>query len=173
MSDDDAGARDGVHGAAGIGIRTDIEGVLRREGVFVSTTVGISMVPMLRNRHDTIVIRPLAPSERLHVGDVPLYRAGERYVLHRVIAVHDGWYAIRGDNCVTTEQVRDDQILGRLVEFYRGRRHVVCDESRGYRAYWRAWLAVWPLRLCWKRLRHAIGRVLRLFGWKGLYREPF
>lgn len=155
----------------GVAVDTDIEGVLRREGVFVSTTVGVSMLPMLRNRRDTIVVRPLAAGERLRVGDVPLYRAGGRYVLHRVVGVHDGWYAIRGDNCITTEHVRDEQVLGRLEEFYRGARHVVCDDdgargSRWYGVYWRTWLALWPLRYCWKALRWRAGRVARALGWK-------
>ncbi|WP_207764558.1 S24/S26 family peptidase [Bifidobacterium parmae] len=170
-ADGDAAGAGGTGADSGV-VATDIEGVLAREGMLVSTTVGVSMLPMLRNRRDTIVIRPLAPGERLRVGDVPLYRVGERYVLHRVIGVHDGWYAIRGDNCVATEHVRDGQVLGRLTECYRGSRHVVCDESRGYRLYWRMWLATWPLRRCWKAMRHAVGRVLRLFGWKGLRRGP-
>ncbi|MBT1173142.1 S26 family signal peptidase [Bifidobacterium sp. MA2] len=157
----------------------DIERVLREEGLFVSTTVGISMWPMLRNRRDTIVIRPLPGGERLSVGDVPLYRADiaghRRYVLHRVVGVHDGWYAIRGDNCITTEHVRDAQVLGRLDEFYRGSRHVTCGSSRVYRLYWRTWLALWPARWCWKHARALVGRFLRRFGWKGLHpgRGPF
>ena len=35
----------------------EIEQVLETEGVFVSTTVGTSMYPMLRNRRDTIVVK--------------------------------------------------------------------------------------------------------------------
>lgn len=157
--------RDNATFVAGEGV----ERVLRDEGVFVSTTVGISMWPMLRNRRDTIVVRPLRPGERLAVGDVPLYRAADRYVLHRVVAVHDDWYAIRGDNCLVTEHVRDDQILGRLDEFYRGSRHVVIADSRPYHLYWHAWLALWPARRLWKLTRAALGRFLRHFGWKGLH----
>lgn len=155
-------------------VGVDIEGVLAREGLFVSTTVGISMFPMLRNRRDTIIIRPLdaKSGKRLAVGDVALYRVADRYVLHRVIGVRDGWYAIRGDNCVTTEHVADKQILGRLVEFYRGTCHISCT-SPWYRCYWRVWLAIWPLRLCWKQMRHGVGNVLRRFGWQGLHHEPF
>lgn len=155
-------------------VGVDIESVLAREGLFVSTTVGISMFPMLRNRRDTIIVRPIDTrhGERLSVGDVALYRVADRYVLHRVIGVHDGWYAIRGDNCVTTEHVLDDQVLGWLAEFYRGSHHVDCD-SRWYRAYWRLWLAVWPVRRCWKQLRGIVGRVLRSLGWKGRRHKPF
>lgn len=157
-----------------------LEQVLRDERLFVSTTVGISMWPMLRNRRDTIIVRPVPHGERLAVGDVALYRVTDglgnrKYVLHRVVGVHDGWYAIRGDNRLFTEHVRDGQVLGRLEEFYRGSRHVDCASSRGYRLYWHAWMALWPLRYCWKRARALMGRFLRLFGWKGLHpnRKPF
>lgn len=126
-----------------------IENVLASEGLFVNTTAGVSMWPMLRDRRDVIVIRPLRDGERLKIGDVPLYRDGDRYVLHRVVGVHDGWYAIRGDNCLPTERVPDDRILGVLCEFHRGARRVRV-ESRGYRMYWRFWLAVWPVRKLWK-----------------------
>ena len=34
------------------------EGVLARDGVWVSTTAGTSMWPMLRDRRDTVVVRP-------------------------------------------------------------------------------------------------------------------
>ena len=152
-----------------------IASVLRDQGVYASTTVGISMWPMLRNRRDTIVIRPIGRSERLNVGDVVLYQAQGRHVLHRIVGVHDGWYAIRGDNCLPTERVSGEQILGRLDEFYRGSRHVVVSESRIYRLYWRTWLILWPVRRLWKHVRSAMGRVLRRFGWRGLHpdRGPF
>lgn len=35
-----------------------IEGVLARDGVWVSTTAGTSMWPMLRDRRDAVVVRP-------------------------------------------------------------------------------------------------------------------
>lgn len=39
-----------------------IEGVLARDGVWVSTTAGTSMWPMLRDCRDTVVVRPAALS---------------------------------------------------------------------------------------------------------------
>ena len=64
---------------------TDIESILDADGVFVSTTSGVSMYPMLRDRRDTIIVT--RPKERLKKYDVALYRRGESYVLHRVIKV--------------------------------------------------------------------------------------
>ena len=48
-----------------------IEDVLAREGVYVGTTAGVSMWPLLRHRRDTVVVEPCAG--RLRVHDVPLY----------------------------------------------------------------------------------------------------
>lgn len=39
--------------------RTGIQEILEEKGIFISTTVGVSMFPMLRNRRDTIVIEPV------------------------------------------------------------------------------------------------------------------
>lgn len=70
---------------------SSIEQTLASEGVLVSTTSGRSMLPMLRNRRDTIVIRPAEsarPGGLLRRFDVALYRRPDgAYVLHRVIRV--------------------------------------------------------------------------------------
>lgn len=164
MAGDAVRGADGDAAVAGASLAgasvTDVEHVLAQGGPLVSTTVGVSMWPMLRNRRDTIVVWPLPAGERLRVGDVALYRVEDRYVLHRVVAVEPGWYRIRGDNCLTTEHVRDEQVLGRLGEFYRAGRRVSC-ESPAYARYWRAWLALWPVRRPLKRLRRVLGRVRR------------
>lgn len=60
-----------------------IEDALNEKGVYVSTTSGVSMYPMLRNRRDTIIVKP--PTAPLKKYDVPLYRRGDDYVLHRII----------------------------------------------------------------------------------------
>lgn len=52
--------------------RTGIQEILEEKGIFISTTVGVSMFPMLRNRRDTIVIEPV--KGRLRKYDVPLIK---------------------------------------------------------------------------------------------------
>ena len=56
-----------------------IEDVLETQGMYVSTTVGVSMYPMLRDRRDTVVISPCKGI--LQKYDVPLYRRGHNYFL--------------------------------------------------------------------------------------------
>lgn len=136
-----------------------IEDVLAREGVFVSTTAGVSMWPMLRDRMDTVIVEP--PSGRLRLHDVPLYRRGDAYVLHRVVEVLSDSYVICGDNCLQKERgVIDDQVVGVLAGFYRGERPVDMDGA-AYRAYVRAWCALYPVRRAWKLARARVARAVR------------
>lgn len=137
-----------------------IEDVLAREGVFVSTSVGVSMWPMLRNRRDTVVVRHIAPGERLRRHDVALYRRGDDYVLHRVIEARPGSYVILGDNCLNKEFVNQDQVIGVLDEFYRSEKHVSLD-APAYRAYVRVWCVLYPARALAKRLRARAARAVK------------
>ena len=138
----------------------NIEHQLAEQGFYVSTTVGCSMRPMLRNRRDRVILLPVG-SERLKKYDLPLYRRPDgKYVLHRIIGVREGWYIIRGDNTYIKERVPDAWILGYVSEFYRGERHIRTT-SRGYRLYARIWNALYPLRYLYHIGRSVAGRVWR------------
>ena len=105
-----------------------IEDVLRLQGKYVGPTVGVSMLPMLKNRRDTIVV--CAKTERLKPLDVALYKRGDAYVLHRVIAPKDGGYLIRGDNTYTDEFVPEESVFGVLTEFFRKDKHYFCTNKK-------------------------------------------
>lgn len=133
-----------------------IEDVLARDGVYVGTTSGVSMWPMLRNRRDTIVVA--CPTGRLERFDVALYRRGDAYVLHRVVGVQPHAYTILGDNCLNLERdVRDEQVIGVLAGFFRGDRRVNMG-GVGYRAYVRVWYVLYPLRRVFMRVRGMVVR---------------
>lgn len=120
---------------------TNIEQILLEDGVYISTTSGVSMYPLLRDRRDTIVVTPC--SERLKKYDVALYRRGPRYVLHRVIKVHPDSYVIRGDNCIASEYVPDKEILGKLTGVYRAEKPVKMNGVK-YNLYSRAIVFLHP-----------------------------
>ena len=144
-------------------MNSSIEAQLQKEGFYVSTTVGKSMWPMLRNRRDRVIIRARG-EERLSRFDLPLYhRPDGRYVLHRILEVRDGHYVIRGDNTYYLEEVPEEQILGVMTEFYRKGKRISADD-RGYRRYVAFWNAIYPLRHFAHRVRALVARILhRLF----------
>ncbi len=105
-----------------------IEQVLAENGAYIGPTVGVSMLPLLKTRRDTIVVKP--KTERLQRLDVALYRRGDAYVLHRVLKPIEGGYIIRGDNCYSDEKVPESAVIGVLTEFFRKGRHVYCTDKR-------------------------------------------
>ena len=110
---------------------------------------GISMLPMLRQGRDSVVLSP--PPERLKKYDLPLYiRDNGKYVLHRVIKVGET-YTCMGDNQFVPEPgLRHDQMIGVVTAFYRDdKEHSVQDIS--YRLYCRGWHHSRPLRHFWRR----------------------
>ena len=130
--------------------------VLEEVGYYVSTPLGKSMRPMLRDGKDNILVEK--PTGRLKKFDVALYtRADGTSVLHRVVKVREKDYAIRGDNCDYTEYgVTDEDLIGVMTGFWRGERFVPADNRR-YRLYVRLNYAAYPLR--WLRIR--TGKLLR------------
>lgn len=137
-----------------------IEEVLQEQGMFVSTTSGTSMYPMLRDRQDTIIVKPY--KGRLKKYDVPLYKCGNRYILHRIIEVLPDSYVICGDNCERKEcGITDEQILGVLTGFYRGSKQVDM-ESWQYKAYARLACATYPLRRVRGFARKVVGKIRRV-----------
>ena len=108
--------------------RYKIEEVLKEKGVYVGPTVGVSMLPMLKNRRDTIIVRP--KTERLQPLDVALYKRGNDYVLHRVLSLTETGYIIRGDNCYSDENVPESAVIGVLTEFYRKNKHFLCTDEK-------------------------------------------
>ena len=139
-------------------ILEDIEKVLERDGMFISTTSGVSMYPLLRHRRDTIIVTPSV--ERLKRYDVALYRRGDSYVLHRVLRVLPDSYIIRGDNCILLEHIKNEEILGKLTGIYR-RDKEVNMQGAGYKFY--SWFIVLvnPLVRLKLKLKPRLVRVIK------------
>ena len=136
----------------------NIEKILAEDGFYVSTTVGTSMLPMLRNRRDRVVIRPLG-EEKLKKYDLPLYRRPDgKYVLHRIIGVREGYYIIRGDNTYRKEKVPTEWVLGYVAEFYRNEKHINVTQKK-YRAYARLWNWIYPLRFLAVKCRAGLSKI--------------
>ena len=144
-----------------------IEDVLEKDGIFVSTTVGKSMYPLLKNRRDTVIITA-TNGKRLKKYDIPLYRRGSDYVLHRIVKVLEDSYIILGDNCERKEYgITDEQIIGYVTGMYRREKYVSPD-GKLYRAYAKFWYFIYPLRRLFMIVRRKVYGLLR-----GVYRLIF
>ena len=138
-----------------------LEEILYKDGRLVYKIKGVSMLPMLRQNRDVVVIR--VPEGRLKKYDVALYRRGTAYVLHRVIRVEEHGYLIRGDNTYAPEKVPDGDVIGVLERFTRnGKTHTV-DEPV-VRLYARFWHGIYPARHLYIRVRRKLGRAARKLG---------
>lgn len=144
-----------------------IEHVLKEKGVYVGPTAGYSMYPMLKDRRDTIIIRP--KTQRLQPLDVALYTANGKYVLHRVIQTVDGGYVIRGDNCYADEFVPEEDVFGVLTEFYRKDKHIVCTDKK-YLRYAKKIVDNYPQRKTRyfrkMKFRNCVKKCLQCFGFR-------
>lgn len=96
-----------------------IEQILDKDGVYLSTTIGDSMEPMLFDRQSTVVIKKI--DHLLNKYDIPLYkRPNGKYVLHRIIKVNKKkkLYITLGDNRYKSEKVPFDWVIGYLEGYY-------------------------------------------------------
>ena len=135
-----------------------IEEVLLETGKYVGPTVGVSMLPMLKNRRDSVIV--LKKTKRLNPLDVALYKRGDDYVLHRVLKVVDGGYIIRGDNCYADENIPEEWVIGVLSEFYRKDKHYLCTDKK-YLRYAVRRVKNYPIRRFFVRLKQKIYRFAR------------
>ncbi len=136
------------------------EEVIAKEGTLVSTTVGVSMLPLLRNRRDTVILS--RPNGRLKKYDVPLYRREDKLILHRIVDVTDSGYVICGDNCESLEyDITDDNIIGVMTSFYRGDKFYTVD-NKCYIAYSKIHVALYPFRKILMKLRRGLSRIYHL-----------
>lgn len=110
---------------------------------------GVSMLPMLRQGVDSVLLSPLP--EKLKKYDLPLYQRDDgHYVLHRIVKVGETYTCI-GDNQFSLEHgLRSDQMIALVTAFTRGDRKISVN-SLSYRLYCRFWHYSRPVRHFWRR----------------------
>lgn len=117
---------------------------------------GVSMLPMLRQGKDAVEIAPLP--EKLRKYDLPVYQyPSGKIVMHRVVEVREDHYVCLGDNTYTYEKITPEQLIAVVRAFRRGDRRISVDDP-GYRLYCRVWVALFPVRKCWKRVKSWLRR---------------
>ena len=127
---------------------------------FVLRTHGISMMPMLSDGEDEVVL--VKPVGKLNTNDVALFkRERGQFVLHRVVGKSSRGYTFRGDNQIINEHgVTDDMIIAVMTAYIKnGKRINVTDDE--YKRY----LKTIKPRYIKKRARYVASAIYRkLFG---------
>ncbi|MBR2716436.1 MAG: S24/S26 family peptidase [Oscillospiraceae bacterium] len=134
------------------------EDVLERDGRLIYTNVGDSMLPLIREGRDLLVIEK--PRGRLKKYDIPLYkRDSGQYVLHRVLRVRETDYVLCGDNRYCREYgITDRHVIGVLTALIRNGRERSLSGFR-YGLYTHLWCGLFPLRAVLLRIRRLCGRL--------------
>lgn len=142
-------------------ITIKLEDQLSKDGKILTTVHGNSMMPLLRQDRDTVIIQ--LPEALPKKGDVVLYKReeGSNLVLHRVTGFKDGVYTTRGDNRFITERVLPSQVIGVMESFYRDEKHIVCKESKGYSSYVAFISATYFLRYLIHLILRGIKKIVR------------
>lgn len=94
------------------------EEVLEEQGYIVDSVSGDSMFPTLKEKTDTVLIKPA--DEILQPYDVILFRHDDKLLLQRIIKVIPNGYITRGDNMSVKEKISKEQVIGFLAEYQRG-----------------------------------------------------
>lgn len=119
---------------------------------------GISMLPMLRQGIDSVVLSPLP--EKLKKYDLPLYRRDNgQYVLHRIVEAGDTYTCVGDNQFVYEKDLRYDQMIAVVTAFDRGKKSRSV-QGLGYKSYCRIWHFSRPVRHFWRR---GVGFLRRCF----------
>lgn len=142
------------------------EQVLESQGRLVFTNKGVSMLPLLRQDRDLMVIEKKDDARYQKYDTVLFKRKNGQYVLHRILKVREQDYWIVGDNCISGEYVKDDQILGILTSVVRDG-HTISTSDLLYRIYVQTWCRCYPVRFfllhCRIRLHQCYKLLKKLF----------
>ncbi|MBQ8583751.1 MAG: S24/S26 family peptidase [Clostridia bacterium] len=119
---------------------------LAEHGKIIYTNVGTSMMPLLREHRDVMIIE--RPTGRLKKYDVPLYKTPSgKYILHRILKVRENDYVICGDHCTRREYgITDEHIIGVLTGVIRDGKTIRMDDF-SYKLYYHLWCDLFYIRV--------------------------
>lgn len=136
------------------------EDEIKRTGRIIYTNVGDSMMPLIKQGRDVLVISTV--NGRLKRYDIPLYkRDSGQYVLHRILKVRKNDYVICGDNrCNKEYGITDRHIIGVLSGIIRDGREIHMTDIK-CRIYAHLWCDLFPVRVLIIRIRQIFKRRLK------------
>ncbi len=138
------------------------EDIIEDDGVLVYRNVGDSMLPMIKQGRDVLVIEKISkPLKRL---DIPLYkRPSGQYVLHRILKCKKDGYVLCGDNRYAKEyDVTKDQMIGVLTKIVRNGK-VISVYSKKNRLYAHLICDFFVIRQCFLISKRIVTKFIRIF----------
>lgn len=143
-----------VNSTSDVGV---IERELERHGSYASVTRGPSMRPLFKTSRDMVIVKK--PTADFKKYDVVLYTgAGNKYTMHRIIAIKGDTLIIRGDNTYVKEYVSPARVIGILTEFNRKGKHHTVDEL-SFKVYSRIWNFIYPIRFLLFKARNLLVKI--------------
>ena len=125
------------------------ETLAKGQSVLLSPS-GVSMLPMLRQGVDSVVISPI--KGRIKKYDLPLYqRDNGQYVLHRVIKTGKTYICIGDNQFIKERGLRHDQFIGVVTAFYRKDQKIFVDNYI-YQIYCHIWHYTRFIRRVWRKI---------------------
>ena len=115
---------------------SDYKEAIDKYGLCVVTTVGTSMLPMLKSGIDSVVIKKL--DRQLHKYDCILYKrpSSGTYVLHRIIKIKDDKLVLCGDNQWQKESgITPEDIIGVMDAYYKKDKYIPISKF-SYKLYY-------------------------------------
>lgn len=140
--------------------KSTFEEEISHTGKFIYTNVGDSMMPLIRQNRDLLIIEKV--SGRLKKYDVPLYkRDSGQYVLHRIIKVRKDDYVMCGDNRWQKEYgITNRHIIGVLTGVIRDGKTISVN-NKNYRLYVHLWCDFFHVRALILRVKNYLKRRIK------------
>ena len=140
---------------------SNIEKILKEQGICTTTTKGDSMNPMLVEGRDKVVV--VAPQFPLKKYDIPVYRKMGHYTMHRIVKVTKNGYIICGDNRGRLERnVKDSDIIGVLEGVYQGDTYISRNDDV-FLNYGKKAVRNLPVRLVKDFISRGLKKIKRVF----------
>lgn len=141
---------------------SSFEEQLKKTGTLVYYNVGDSMMPLLKENRDLMVLS--VPNRPIRKYDAILYkRDSGQYVMHRVIEIREDGYVLCGDNRYCKEfGVKDEQVLAILTSVLRKGKTVSVDSTQ-YKIYVHLWCDLFIIRAAILRIKYIFLRYVRKF----------
>ena len=142
-------------------MKRTFEQEIEESGRLIYTNVGDSMMPLLRQHRDLMIISR-KPEGRLKRYDIPLYkRDSGQYVLHRILRVRKDGYVICGDNrCKLEYDITDRHIIGVLTGVVRDGKEISVKDWK-FRLYSHIWCDFFPIRVLLLKTRWKLSALKR------------